>query len=144
MNAPPPLRPEPQARPVPGSRAVPPPPPAPGVQAAPPVAPVPGDQPVPPVAPPPPAPVKSTTLHGTVSTFLVGPGGEVRGLVLNTGEQVHFSPQVGDTLAAQKGAAHPEVTVVGEGVRSEYGMIVRAAQLTVGSQTILVRYRGEG
>jgi hypothetical protein len=102
------------------------------------VAPVPGNQPAPPNAPPS-APAEPTTLHGTVSRFLVGPGGEVRGLVLNTGEQVHFSPRVGETLAAQKGAAHPEVTVMGEVVRSDYGIILRAAQLTVGSQTILVR-----
>ena len=63
----------------------------------------------------------------------------MRGLVLNSGEQVTFSPRVAETLAAQKGAAHLEVTVVGRVVRGEYGIIVRAAQLTVGSQTILVR-----
>ena len=79
------------------------------------------------------------TVHGTVNTFLVGTGGEVRGLILNTGEQVRFSPRVGEIVGAQKSAPHPEVTVVGEIVRSEYGIIVRAAQLTVGSHTILVR-----
>jgi hypothetical protein len=96
-----------------------------------------GDQAGPPE--PRPASARPQTVHGTLNTFLVGPRGEVRGLILATGEQVRFPPRVGETVAAQTGALHPEVTVLGEVVRSEYGIIVRAAQLTVGSNTLIVR-----
>jgi hypothetical protein len=123
---PPPPLPDRGALADPGSRELPSPPPEQG------------NQPGPPDAPPA-AAAPPTTVHGTVSTFLIGPKGELRGLVLNTGEQVHFSPRVGEALGAQKSEAHPEVTVVGQVVRSDYGIIVRADQLTLGSQTILVR-----
>ena len=125
MPAPPPPPPGADAPPAPGSPDQPPP-----ADPRDPLAPIEAPRPV----PPPPV-----TVHGTVSTFLVGPGGEVRGLVLNTGEQVHLPSRAGEALGTPKADAHPEVAVVGEVVRSEYGIIVRATQLTVGAQTIVVQ-----
>lgn len=113
------------------------PPPPDGRGPMPPPSPVAGDQAARPEPLPPAA--ASETVHGTVNTFLVGPRGDVRGLILTTGEQVQFSSRVGEIVGAQTGVPHPEATVVGEVVRSEYGIIVRAAQLTVGSHTILFR-----
>ncbi len=58
-------------------------------------------------------------LHGTVGAYLIGASGDVIGLALTTGEQVRFSPRVGETLTAQSAGAHPEVTVAGAAVRSD-------------------------
>jgi hypothetical protein len=79
------------------------------------------------------------SIHGTVEAFLVGANGEVNGLALKSGEQVRLPPRVAERLSAQSAGAHPDITVSGEAVRSGYGIIVRPAQVTVGSQTIIVR-----
>jgi hypothetical protein len=138
---PPPPRPGADPQPAPGAPAAPPvqpPPPAQGAEpaVAPPPPPPDGDPAAGPEGPGPAA--AAVTVKGAVAAYLVGGAGEVVGLALTTGEQVRFPPRVGERLM-QSAGSHPEVSVTGEVVRSDYGIIVRPAQLTVGSQTLLLR-----
>ena len=73
---------------------------------------------------------------GTISTHLVNGHGDVDGLILSSGEQVRFSPRVGQLIVAAEQGATTRVSVEGNGVRNEKGTVIRPAQLTVGNQTI--------
>jgi hypothetical protein len=144
-----------------GRGQVPPPPPPPGAaDTAPPLPSGPGvagpdatKAPAPPTAllgptltrpdaPPPPLPPDPeshrVTARGKVQAFLVGERGEVTGLALGTGEQVHFGPRIGEVLTAQSTDAHPDSVVEGDAMRSDYGTIVRPTRLTVGARTLIV------
>jgi hypothetical protein len=87
----------------------------------------------PPVAPAPPEIFKGS---GTIRTHLVNGRGDVTGLILSSGEQVHFSPKVGTLIIAAEQGAETQVTVEGRGVRNERGTVISPAQITVGNQTI--------
>jgi hypothetical protein len=63
----------------------------------------------------------------------------VVGLALDTGEQVHVAPRIGEGLASGSAAPHPEVVLEGDAVQSELGTIVRARQITVGARTWIVQ-----
>jgi hypothetical protein len=73
---------------------------------------------------------------GTISTHLVNGHGDVDGLILSSGEQVRFSPRVGDLVVAAEQGATTQVSVEGNGARNERGTVIRPTQITVGSQTI--------
>jgi hypothetical protein len=93
-----------------------------------------------PDAPPPPiANAHRITARGQVRAFLVGERGEVVGLVLDTGEQVHVAPRVGEGLASGSTAPHTDVVLEGDAVQSERGTVVRARQITVGAKTWIVQ-----
>jgi hypothetical protein len=72
----------------------------------------------------------------TIRTHLVNGRGDVDGLILATGEQVRFSPRVGELVVAAEKDANTQVRVEGNGVRNERGTVIRPTQITVGNQTI--------
>jgi hypothetical protein len=86
-----------------------------------------------PVAPPAPEVFKAA---GTIRTHLVNGRGDVDGLILSNGEQVRFSPKVGELVIAAEQGATTQVSVEGNGVGNEHGTVIRPSQITVGSQTI--------
>jgi hypothetical protein len=78
------------------------------------------------------------TARGNVQAFLVGERGEIVGLALDTGEQVRIAPPVREPLTASSTNPHPDVVVVGAAVQGEQGTIIRATQITIGAQTMIV------
>lgn len=85
-----------------------------------------------PVAPPAPEVFKAA---GTIRTHLVNGRGAVDGLILSNGEQVRFSPKVGELVVAAEQGATTQVSVEGHGVHNERGTVIRPMQITVGSRT---------
>jgi hypothetical protein len=75
---------------------------------------------------------------GTIGTHLVNGHGDVDGLILSTGEQVRFSPKIGELIIAAEQGGNAQVSVEGSGVRNERGTVIRPTQITVGTQTIAV------
>lgn len=73
---------------------------------------------------------------GTIRTHLVNGHGDVDGLILSSGEQVRFSPKVGQLIVAAEQDAETQVSVEGNGVRNDRGTVIRATLITVGNQTI--------
>jgi hypothetical protein len=73
---------------------------------------------------------------GTIRTHLVNGHGDVDGLVLSSGEQVGFSPRVGELIIAAEQGTTTQVSVEGNGVRNDHGTVIRPTQITVGNQTI--------
>jgi hypothetical protein len=73
---------------------------------------------------------------GTIRTHLVNGRGHVDGLILSSGEQIRFSPRVGELVVAAEHDAATQVSVEGNGVRNERGTVIRPTQITVGNQTI--------
>jgi hypothetical protein len=84
----------------------------------------------------PPAPPETFKATGTIKTHLVNGHGDVDGLILSSGEQVRFSPKVGELVIAAEQGADTQVSIEGAGVINERGTIIRPAQITVGNQTI--------
>jgi hypothetical protein len=73
---------------------------------------------------------------GTIRTHLVNGHGDVDGLILSNGEQVRFSPEVGELVTAAEQGASTQVSIEGNGVRNERGTVIRPTQITVGNQII--------
>lgn len=72
---------------------------------------------------------------GTADYWLVGYHGEIRGIVLSTGVQVRFSPELTNQLyaIAKTGVT---VEVVGFGSSNDFGEVIEATSLTVDGQPI--------
>jgi len=92
----------------------------------------------PPAAPPQPPVVnryENLTAEGTAKRWLVGPQGEINGIVLSSGAQVKFPPHIGYELTnlARRGA---KIQAQGFGSRSSYGSVLEATSLAVDGQTI--------
>ncbi|MDR3615233.1 MAG: hypothetical protein P4L53_16870 [Candidatus Obscuribacterales bacterium] len=71
-----------------------------------------------------------TTVNGTVKSYLLNPGGQVDGLLLADGKQLHFPPHMG---AALRQAARPGDSIqatVEMGNQSVYGRECRTISLT--------------
>ena len=75
---------------------------------------------------------------GIIRAFLIAPRGEIDGLILANGEQIHFSPKIGEQILAANTALDSQVSVTGFGVRNEYGTAIRANKLTIGNQTFTI------
>ncbi len=90
----------------------------------------------PPAYPPaPPAPGQLLTVSGAVSNWLVGHFGEVRGLLLSDGSEVHFPPPLQQSiLAAIKRG--DRVSVQGYGTRSSIGTCLDATGMTVNGKSL--------
>ena len=86
-----------------------------------------------PVAPPAPDQLKATS---TIWVHLVNGHGDVDGLILASGEQIRFSPRVGQLIVSAENGAATSISVEGAGVKNERGTVIRPAQITVGNQTI--------
>jgi hypothetical protein len=93
-----------------------------------------------PVASPVPAPAPEIfKASGTIGTHLVNGHGDVDGIILSGAEQMRFSPKVGQLILAAEQGANTQVSVEGEGVRNERGIVIRPTQITVGNQTIALK-----
>lgn len=73
---------------------------------------------------------------GTIQAHLVNGHGEVDGLLLSGGEQVRFSPHVGELVVTAEQGTPTQVSVEGHGVHNQRGTVIRPTQITVGNQTI--------
>lgn len=73
---------------------------------------------------------------GTIRTHLVNGHGDVDGLILSSGEQVRFSPGVGKLVVAAEANGTAEISLEGNGVRNERGVVIRPTAITIGNQTI--------
>jgi hypothetical protein len=76
---------------------------------------------------------------GTIGTHLVNGHGDVDGIILSGAEQMRFSPKVGQLILAAEQGANTQVSVEGEGVRNERGIVIRPTRITVGNQTIALK-----
>lgn len=76
---------------------------------------------------------------GTIGTHLVNGHGDVDGIILSSAEQVRFSPKVGKLILAAEQGANTQVSVAGEGLHNQRGIVIRPTQITVGNQTIVVK-----
>jgi hypothetical protein len=76
---------------------------------------------------------------GTIGTHLVNGHGDVDGIILSGAEQMRFSPRVGQLILAAEQGSNTQVSVEGEGVRNERGVVIRPTQITVGNQTIALK-----
>jgi hypothetical protein len=83
-----------------------------------------------------PAPPEIFKAGGTIKAHLVNGQGEVVGLILSGGEQMRFSPKVGELLIAAGQNAETPLSVEGTVLRSQYGTLIRPALVTVGDRTI--------
>lgn len=83
-----------------------------------------------------PSPPDTFKAAGTIKAHLVNGRGDVNGLILSSGEQVRFSPKVGELVIAAEQRVDTPVSVEGTGVRNERGIVIRPSQITVGTQTI--------
>lgn len=80
---------------------------------------------------------RNTTVKSQVTAYLLDDFGAVNGLLLASGDQLHFGRQTGATVAAQIKTGD-EVTAIGHaGVRSRYGREVRVQQISANGQTII-------
>lgn len=88
---------------------------------------------------PPNTAAETINASGTIATHLVNGHGDVDGLILNGGEQIRFSPEVGAliTSAEKAGATNATVNVTGAGIRRDgRATVIRPTQFTIGNQTI--------
>lgn len=72
---------------------------------------------------------------GAIGAFLVNMHGDIDGLILTGGEQIRFSPKVGEQIASSGASAESQVSAQGVGVKNERGIVIRPNSLTIGSQT---------
>jgi hypothetical protein len=80
---------------------------------------------------------RSTFIKSQVTAYLLDDRGEVNGLLLASGDQLHFSPQTGAIIGSQIKVGD-EVTVSGHaGSQSSYGREVRVDQISANGRTIV-------
>lgn len=80
---------------------------------------------------------RSTSVNGQVIAYLLNDRGDVNGLLLSSGDQLHFSPQTGAVVASQIKVGD-EVTASGHaGSKSNYGREVRVEKITANGRTIV-------
>ncbi len=87
---------------------------------------------------------RKTTVKSQVTGYLLDDRGAVNGLLLASGDQLHFNPQTGQAVASQIKLGD-EVTATGlGGSQSPYGREVRVAQISANGRTIIeARERSE-
>lgn len=79
----------------------------------------------------------STSVKSQVTAYLLDDRGDVNGLLLASGDQLHFSPQTGVVVASQIKVGD-EVTAIGHaGSQSSYGREVRVEQISANGHTIV-------
>ncbi len=80
---------------------------------------------------------RSTSIKSQVTAYLLDDRGEVNGLLLASGDQLHFSPQMGAVVASQIKVGD-EVTASGHpGSQSKYGREVRVEEISANGHTIV-------
>jgi hypothetical protein len=80
---------------------------------------------------------RKATVKSQVTGYLLDDSGAVNGLLMASGDQLHFSPQTGVAVASQIKVGD-EVTATGHaGSQSNYGREVRVAELSANGRTIV-------
>jgi hypothetical protein len=80
---------------------------------------------------------RKATVKSQVTGYLLDDRGEVNGLLLASGDQLHFSPQTGVAVASQIKVGD-EVTATGHaGSKSKFGREMRIAQISANGRTIV-------
>jgi hypothetical protein len=78
----------------------------------------------------------SVSIRSQVTAYLLDEDGNVNGLLLASGDQLHFRPETGATIVKKVGVGD-EVTVTGHaGKQSSYGREIRVEQISARGQTI--------
>ena len=81
---------------------------------------------------------RSTTTTAKVSAYLLDEQGRINGLLLENGDQLHFSPETGVAIATRI-TVGDQVSASGHaGSQSSYGREVRVEQISSHGQTIIV------
>jgi hypothetical protein len=79
----------------------------------------------------------SVTVQSQAAAYLLDENGAVNGLLLASGDQLHFSTQTGEAIAAQIKIGD-EVSATGRaGTKSDYGREVRLEQIQANGHTII-------
>jgi hypothetical protein len=79
----------------------------------------------------------TVSIKSQVTAYLLDEGGNVNGLLLASGDQLHFRPETGATIVQRIGIGD-EVTVIGHaGKQSNYGREIRVQQISARGQTIM-------
>ena len=87
---------------------------------------------------------KNTSTKGQVAMFLLDDRGVVNGLLLSTGDQIHFSPETGEIVGSQIKIGD-EVTATGHaGTQTNYGREFHCEQLALNGQTFVEVHAGPG
>jgi hypothetical protein len=80
---------------------------------------------------------RGATVKSQVTAYLLDDSGVVGGLLLASGDQLHFSPQTGEVVAAQIKVGD-EITATGHaGSKSNYGRELRVEQISANGRTIV-------
>ena len=98
-----------------------------------------GVKPAPENAPLPPKPAgEAMSANGTIQQFLVTMRGDVDGVILTSGEQIRFSPKVGEQIISNNLETNSPIAVEGLGVKNERGTVLKATKMTIGNQTFTI------
>lgn len=101
-----------------------------------------GDAPNPKDAADKPAPPKpageAMTANGAIQQFLVTMRGDIDGVILTSGEQIRFSPKVGEQIISNGVQTSSPVQVEGLGIKNERGTILQATRMTIGNQAFTI------
>ena len=89
-------------------------------------------------APVPPPIGEALSANGTIQQFLVTMRGDVDGVILASGEQIRFSPKVGEQIISANTEVNSPIAVEGSGIKNERGMILQANKMTIGNQTFTI------
>ena len=89
-------------------------------------------------APVPPPIGEALSANGTIQQFLVTMRGDVDGVIMASGEQVRFSPKVGEQIVSANTEVNSPIAVEGSGVKNERGTILQANKMTIGNQTFTI------
>lgn len=79
----------------------------------------------------------STTVKSQVRAYLLDERGAVNGLLLASGDQLHFSPQTGEAVAALIKVGDEVSATAHAGTKSNYGRELRVEQISANGRTIV-------
>lgn len=85
---------------------------------------------------------RTTTINGQVSAYLLDERGAVDGLLLTSGDQLHFSPETGTAVASQIKVGDQLSATGHAGSQSSYGREVRVELIAANGRTIVEVHGG--
>jgi hypothetical protein len=80
---------------------------------------------------------RSTSINSQVTAYLLDDRGSVNGLLLASGDQLHFSPQAGEIVASQIKVGDAVTATGHAGSKSSYGREFRVEQIAANGHTIV-------
>lgn len=79
----------------------------------------------------------STTVKSQVRAYLLNDRGAVNGLLLASGDQLHFSPQTGEAVAALIKVGDEVTATAHAGTKSNYGRELRVEKISANGRTVI-------